>query len=83
MLAQRNLSDVGSDVGVQTSASITSIRHAAHDAVKVLQHESLFTGLIFNYLDIKKKILEDIKNSRKLTRAVFGLQRPCHSYPGR
>lgn len=32
MLEQRNLSDVGSDVGVPTSGSMTSIRHAAHDA---------------------------------------------------
>lgn len=66
MLAQRNLSDIGSDVGVLTSASITSIRHAAYDAIKALQHESLFTSLTFNYLDIKKKILEDFRNSRKL-----------------
>lgn len=62
MLEQRNLNDVGSDVGLQTSTSITSIRHAAHDAIKALQHESGLTSLTFNDLDKrKKKILEEIE----------------------
>lgn len=53
MLEQRNLNDVGSDVGVETSGSIISIRHAAHDAIKALQHESISTSLSFYYLDLK------------------------------
>lgn len=52
MLEHRNLNDVGSDVGVETSGSIISIAHAAHDAVKALQPESVSTSRTFNYLDL-------------------------------
>lgn len=62
MLEQRNLSDVGSDVGLQTSASITSIRHAAHDAIKALQQQlngcSLwFAEAMFTLTQVGKSLL--------------------------